>query len=86
MTGYPSIDKPWLKYFSEEAISTPIPEHTMYEFLYQSNKDQFDDVALIYYGKKITYLHSAAPGGHGCGVRTATGRSQNGQLAAQTAT
>lgn len=55
MTGYPSIDKPWLKYFSEEAISTPIPECTMYEFLYQSNKDQFDDVALIYYGKKITY-------------------------------
>ena len=26
-------------------------------------------------------VHSAAPGGHSCGVRTATGRSQNGQLA-----
>jgi len=26
-------------------------------------------------------MHSATPGGHGCGLRTATGRSQNGQLA-----
>lgn len=23
LTGYPSIDKPWLKYYSEEAILTP---------------------------------------------------------------
>lgn len=26
MTGYPSIDKPWLKYYSEEAINAPLPE------------------------------------------------------------
>ena len=25
-TGYPSIDKPWLKYYSEEAINAPLPE------------------------------------------------------------
>ena len=31
--------------------------------------------------KKEYKVHSAAPGGHGCGARTATGRSQNGQLA-----
>ena len=29
MTGYPSIDKPWLKYSSEEAINAPLPEGSM---------------------------------------------------------
>jgi len=26
MTGYPSIDKPWLEYYSEEAINAKLPE------------------------------------------------------------
>lgn len=55
LTGYPSIDKPWLKYYSEEAINAPLPECTMYEYLWENNKDHLDDVALIYFGKKITY-------------------------------
>ena len=25
LTGYPSIDKPWLKYYSDEAITAPLP-------------------------------------------------------------
>lgn len=54
-TGYPSIDKPWLKYYSEEAINAPLPECTIYEYLWESNKDHLDDVALIYFGRKITY-------------------------------
>ena len=32
-TGYPSIDKPWLKYYSEEAINAELPECTIYEYL-----------------------------------------------------
>ncbi len=55
LTGYPSIDKPWLKYYTEEAINTPLPECTIYEYLWENNKDHLDDVALIYFGKKITY-------------------------------
>lgn len=55
LTGYPSIDKPWLKYYSEEAINTPLPECTVYEYLWENNKDHLDDVALIYFGRKITY-------------------------------
>lgn len=54
-TGYPSIDKPWLKYYSEEAINTPLPECTIYEYLWENNKDHLDDTALIYFGRKITY-------------------------------
>ena len=55
MTGYPSIDKPWLKYYDEKAINAPLPKCSMYEYLYQCNKDYLDNTALNYFGKKITY-------------------------------
>lgn len=55
LTGYPSIDKPWLKYYSEEAINAPLPECTIYEYLWENNKEHLDDIALIYFGRKITY-------------------------------
>ena len=55
LTGYPSIDKPWLKYYTEEAIHAPLPECSMYEYIWANNKDHLDDIALIYFNKKITY-------------------------------
>ena len=32
LTGYPSIDQPWLKYFQPDAINAPLPECTVYEY------------------------------------------------------
>lgn len=55
LTGYPSIDKPWLKYYTEEAINAKLPECTIYEYLWENNKDHLNDVALIYFNRKITY-------------------------------
>ena len=55
LTGYPSIDKPWLKYYSEEAINASLPECSIYEYLYQNNKDFPSDIAIIYLGRKTTY-------------------------------
>lgn len=55
LTGYPSIDKPWLKYYSEEAINADLPECTIYEYLVESNKDYLSDTAINYLGRKITY-------------------------------
>ena len=55
LTGYPSVDRPWLKYYSEEAINAPLPECTMYELLWQSNQEHLNHTALNYYGRKITY-------------------------------
>ena len=55
LTGYPSIDKPWLKYYSEEAINAPLPECTIYEYLWENNRDHLDDIALNYFDRKITY-------------------------------
>lgn len=55
MTGYPSKDKPWLKYYSPEAIASTPAECSIYQNIYRSNKDCPNDVAVIYFGKKITY-------------------------------
>ncbi len=55
LTGYPSIDKPWLKYYSEEAINAKLPECTIYEYLWENNKDHLNDIVLNYFGRKITY-------------------------------
>ena len=57
LTGYPSIDKPWLKYYSDEAINAQIPQCTIYQNIYNHNKDYPNDVALLFFGKKITYKH-----------------------------
>ncbi|MBP3622092.1 MAG: acyl--CoA ligase [Lachnospiraceae bacterium] len=55
LTGYPSIDKPWLKYYSQEAINAPIPQKTVFESIYEINSKHPDDVSLMYFGRKITY-------------------------------
>ena len=74
-TGRPSIDKPWLKYYSEEAINAPLPERTMYTYLWEQNKDHLDDIALNYYGHSISYgrlfsrVDDAAKAMYGLGVR-----------------
>lgn len=54
-TGYASIDKPWLKYYSEEAIDCNIPKMTVFEYLYNCNKEYKERVALNYFGRKITF-------------------------------
>lgn len=38
LTGYPSIDKPWLKYYTEEQINAPLPHMTAYDYLRQQNE------------------------------------------------
>ena len=55
LTGYPSIDKPWLKYYSDEAINAPLPECSIYEYLYRSNKEYPNDRALNYFNRIISY-------------------------------
>lgn len=55
LTGYPSIDKPWLKYYDEDAITAPNTALTIYDFLWTNNKDHLEDIAIDYFDKKITY-------------------------------
>lgn len=55
MTGYPSIDKPWLRYYSQEAINAVIPQKRLYDLIYDSNKSRLDHTAIRYYGNNISY-------------------------------
>ncbi len=55
LTGYPSIDKPWLKYYPEEAKDFPNNNATFYDCLFEMNKKHLKDLALIYFGRKINY-------------------------------
>ena len=34
LTGYPSIDKPWLKYYPESLADKPLPQKTLYKYIY----------------------------------------------------
>lgn len=54
-TGYPSIDRPWQAYYSKEALTSPLPETSLYNYLKDRNSHNLDSYALNYYGKKITF-------------------------------
>ena len=56
LTGYPSIDKPWQRYYSEEAIHAPLPEGSMYDCMTACNAGRLDEPALNYFGRKITWF------------------------------
>lgn len=55
LTGYPSIDKPWVKFYSKEMCDRTIPECTIYKCIYENNKNNLDSVAILYYENRITY-------------------------------
>lgn len=55
LTGYPSIDKPWMKYFNKDYINAQPPHCTMYEYVFNNNQDNLDGAALNYFGKKTSY-------------------------------
>lgn len=56
ITGYPSIDMPWLKYYTEEQILAPIPNMTALEYLKLLNNNNLNLPAIEFLGKQITYL------------------------------
>ena len=57
ITGYPSIDMPWLKYYTEEQILAPIPYGlTALEYLKLLNNNNLHLPAIEFLGKQMTYL------------------------------
>ena len=54
VTGYASLDKPWLKYYSEESIRQEIPPMSLLGYLKYRNLNP-QDIALDYFHVKITY-------------------------------
>ena len=54
-TGKPSQDKPWLKYYSEEAIVSDVPKMSMYQLLEKNNVGNLSSIAMRYFNFPITY-------------------------------
>ena len=55
LTGYPSIDKPWLKYYPMNIVLEDLPKKSIYRYIYDNNIKYSYRVALNYFGNKITY-------------------------------
>lgn len=55
LVGKASIDKIWLKHYTEEQILYELPHMSIYEYLYNSNKNDLNNIALNYFGNKMTY-------------------------------
>lgn len=58
LTGYASIDKPWLKYYRKGISEKEVPKRTLYQELINTAKGHMDDVAFICADKnhrKVTF-------------------------------
>lgn len=55
MTGYASIDKPWLQYYTEKDCNYSIPKCKITDFLFQRIENFSEHTALDFFGRKISY-------------------------------
>ena len=55
-TYYPDLDKPWLKYYSEENLMVDVLDVIPYDYMAIMNADNFDSKAIYYMGTEITYM------------------------------
>lgn len=55
LSGIPSEDKVWRKYYSKEQLSVSLPQMCMSDYLYERNKNRLNLCAINYMGKRITY-------------------------------
>lgn len=54
-TGYPSVDRPWLKYYDDIDVTRSLFHGSLADFVIEKNKEYPQDIAFTYYGNKITY-------------------------------
>ena len=54
LTGYPSIDKPWLKYYGD-CQCDPYENESLYSLLYKKNQANLSYDAFVYFGNRITF-------------------------------
>lgn len=53
--GKPSIDKPWLKWYSEDALNVKVADMKFYDYMKLCNQNNLKGTALNYFNRKITY-------------------------------
>ena len=55
MKAKASTAKPWLKFYTEEALNAKLPEETLYEHVLKNNEYHRGNIAINYFGNKISY-------------------------------
>lgn len=56
-TRFASLDKPWLQYYSENAINLDTPNMSAYDYMIKQNQDNLNSIAISYYGTNITFAN-----------------------------
>ena len=56
LTGVPNIDRPWLKYYSNEELMAKSVNKTAYRYLYDENKKYSNATAIIFANREIKYF------------------------------
>lgn len=51
----PDIDKPWLKHYPKSLLQSALPQMTIYDYIYDKNKNEPNRIAIEYFGKRLTY-------------------------------
>ena len=51
----PSKEKPWLKYYSEQARNAVLPRKTIYSYIRENNEGYEQNTAINYFNRKISY-------------------------------
>lgn len=54
-TGYPCIDKVWLKNYENAFLKTSLENKTIYEYMYDKSSKYIDNTAVSYFGNEISY-------------------------------
>ena len=54
-TGYPHLDKPWMKFYDEKYVNVPFSKDTIYDFFIQNSQSHLNSIATDFYGYQITY-------------------------------
>ncbi len=55
MTGYATIDRPWSKYYTEEALYGELPNMKVVDYLRENSQKHLQTNAISYFGNNIRY-------------------------------
>ncbi|MBR5596965.1 MAG: acyl--CoA ligase [Lachnospiraceae bacterium] len=55
LTGYSSVDKPWEKFFKQDKLHKIHNDKTVYQDIVCANEKHLSDLAIMFFGAKITY-------------------------------
>ena len=77
LSGYPHIDKPWMKFYDEEVLQEEDPKVNMTEYLKEKTKGLDNHTVTSYYGRSQSYAEFWEKVNNASKVLTELGISKN---------